>query len=561
MFKIKRVVFFLKILSTLLLSRTFGRIIHDIAELSNGQLTVKELRKLEKLYIRNNKASLDINFLKNCRTFNVFPKFLAFNVTNATSVDVKVIRNRLLKSAIYKRTTEKRKYDRELELKVNDIRSKCNGIQWYLLYKAIQQNVKKNENKYIEIHDKKLTNLTKGKNIPFKHQDVIKNLSSYQFADDELELLKNGLSFSLPPNYIRKTDVFTQFEMISRFMCNELTDDKLAPRLKSELSHLANCYVYKYTPSKSILKKHGILKKLRNNKDIVIMRPDKGNGVVVMDRIDYDKSLLNIINDQTKFKPLNEDMTLKREKNLKDFLALLNKKGVFTDVEYKKIYPRGSQPARIYGLPKIHKMKNDSDVPPFRPIVSAVNTYNYALAKYLGTLISPYLPDEYCARDTFTFVKELKSVSLHNKFLVSYDVTSLFTNIPLNETINLAVAIILKNKKDIKMNKHELKQLFEIATKETHFLFKGQYYDQIDGVAMGSPLAPILANLFMGHNEKIWINRYKRSKPYFYKRYVDDIFAVFDDERQANEFFKYINNRHPNIKFTMETEQNKQIPF
>ena len=77
---------------------------------------------------------------------------------------------------------------------------------------------------------------------------------------------------------------------------------------------------------------------------------------------------------------------------------------------------------------------------------------------------------------------------------------------------------------------------------------------------MGSPLAPVLANLFMGHNENIWLDEYS-SPPIFYKRYVDDIITAFKTENEADKFLEYLNSRHPNIKFTMEKQQNNQISF
>ena len=61
----------------------------------------------------------------------------------------------------------------------------------------------------------------------------------------------------------------------------------------------------------------------------------------------------------------------------------------------------------------------------------------------------------------------------------------------------------------------ELRSLFTVATAQTHFLFNGSFYDQIDGVAMGSPLAPVLANLFVGHHEKLWLENFRCSKIYF----------------------------------------------
>ena len=62
---------------------------------------------------------------------------------------------------------------------------------------------------------------------------------------------------------------------------------------------------------------------------------------------------------------------------------------------------------------------------------------------------------------------------------------------------------------DIKFSKEELQKLFHFATSQSHFLFDGQYYDQIDGVAMGSPLGPVLANLCMAYHEKDWIKNYR----------------------------------------------------
>ena len=196
------------------------------------------------------------------------------------------------------------------------------------------------------------------------------------------------------------------------------------------------------------------------------------------------------------------DPTLLREGQLQRFLRNLKKNNEIDNIIYDKIYPSGSQPARIYGLPKMHKVQDHSSTPPFRPIVSSIGTYNYNLAKYLCTLLNPHIPNDYCAQDTFTFVSEVTRLHTLNKFMVSFDVESLFTNITLIESINLAVDYIMKGNPDIKLGRENLTKLFFFAIAQTHFSFLGNFYDQIDGVAMGSPLAPVLANLFMGHHEK-----------------------------------------------------------
>ena len=124
------------------------------------------------------------------------------------------------------------------------------------------------------------------------------------------------------------------------------------------------------------------------------------------------------------------------------------------------------------------------------------------------------------------FVQEINNLPMFGKFLISFDVESLFTNIPLEECIDLADKYISEGNPDLKLTPSDLKRHFSFATAETHFLFKGSFYDQIDGVAMGSPPAPVLASLFMGHHEKIWLEQYQGPEVLFYHHYVDDMFCL-----------------------------------
>ena len=118
----------------------------------------------------------------------------------------------------------------------------------------IQRNVKKPEKKIIETHRKKLCDLTRYRSLPFQTEDIITNLSDYRFNTEEIDLLKNSLNFSIPPRFIKKTDVFCQFDMIEKFLTKDVEENEVSTQLKSELTHLVNCYIYKYTPSKSSLK-------------------------------------------------------------------------------------------------------------------------------------------------------------------------------------------------------------------------------------------------------------------------------------------------------------------
>ena len=70
-----------------------------------------------------------------------------------------------------------------------------------------------------------------------------------------------------------------------------------------------------------------------------------------------------------------------------------------------------------------------------------------------------------------------------------------------------------------------------------------------------------MANLFLSHYEGEWLENYHGNKPLFYKRYVDDVLAVFNNENDAKAFLTYLNDKHPNIKFTLELETNNRLPF
>ncbi|XP_065642495.1 uncharacterized protein LOC136074122 [Hydra vulgaris] len=177
----------------------------------------------------------------------------------------------------------------------------------------------------------------------------------------------------------------------------------------------------------------------------------------------------------------------------------------------------------------MHKLSKDSSLRSFRPIISTIGTYNYKLANYLSDLLTPYLPKHYTTFDSFSFVEDFKQVDVTNKFIVSYDVENLFTNIPPNETINIATELFFKDETRSKyFSKTHFKKLLQISTSGSHFLFNGKFYDQLNGVVMGSPLVPILANMFIGFHEQAWVNNCSSSIPIFYKRYVDDIIAIFN---------------------------------
>ena len=107
----------------------------------------------------------------------------------------------------------------------------------------------------------------------------------------------------------------------------------------------------------------------------------------------------------------------------------------------------------------MHKFSSSDSFSKLRPIVSSIGTFNYNLARFLCDLLSPLVPNDYSCKDTFSFVSQIKNANLSKKFLVSYDVTSLFTNVLLHETIDKAINVISNQNPNLNITRKQLKKL------------------------------------------------------------------------------------------------------
>ena len=188
---------------------------------------------------------------------------------------------------------------------------------------------------------------------------------------------------------------------------------------------------------------------------------------------------------------------------------------------------------------------------------------HHELSKWLASLLQPVL-DRYtahCISDSFTFADYVRKLDGQiDSFMCSFDVSSLFTNIPLDETITIC-ADTLYNIPDSQpcIPKEVFVELLHSATSTVEFSFDNTIYRQIDGVAMGSPLGPALANIFVGYYEEKLFSEI--SKPAVYFRYVDDTFVIFQNEKESEEFLIRLNGLHSSLQFTFEKEKNNSIPF
>ena len=264
-----------------------------------------------------------------------------------------------------------------------------------------------------------------------------------------------------------------------------------------------------------------------------------------------------IISNKAQFQKVSVDDNIANLSKFQRFLYNLKRKQFLKKEVYDRIRPISAITPTLYGLPKLHKEGH-----PCRPILASNGSYTYDCAVWLNEILTPLREHPSCIKDTFDFVSRLSKFNFSSSHMVSFDVISLFTNIPLDLVIDIVLQKIYSNKEMTLLHgltKAQFKKLLTWTTKTTTFQFNKQYYKQTNGVAMRSPLAPLLADLCMN-----WIidqTKQIRPQPTLFYRYVDDCFALFSSQKEILKFHQQLNMIHPNIQFTYEAAENHQMPF
>ena len=225
------------------------------------------------------------------------------------------------------------------------------------------------------------------------------------------------------------------------------------------------------------------------------------------------KSVETLLKDSSKFKNIpiapNKDLNyiINSEKGVTDLLKKLKNKNVISEETYNKLRPVGSKPGTLYGSAKVHEPLING-LPPIRPILSAIGTPTYKLAKCLVPILSDITQNEFTVKGSFTFVVEMLTQN-SDLYMASLDVDALFNNIPLDETIDICLKKLFKTPGTLVkgISKNDFRDLLNLATKESFFTFNNKFYIQVDGVAMGFPLGAILANIFLSHHEENWLKK------------------------------------------------------
>ena len=399
----------------------------------------------------------------------------------------------------------------------------------------------------------KLTN-TRDKRLELPPQEVdrwVVNLTDRSLSEPQKEVLRLGLNFAPAPTKLPLVDTIAAVEEGAQQLKEEDAED-LRGRVCGILRHAK--------PPKDNLTKEQrrALKELRGLEDEVILPADKGNATVVMTREDYNTKMRGMLETAT-YQQLKKDPTAAQERKLTSRLGRLKKEGEIPESLYQRLRPSGSQLPRIYGLPKIHKPEV-----PLRPIVACIGAPSYKLSKYITSLISPLAgrTDSH-VKNSKHFVEMMSGLRIEDdEMLVSFDVSSLFTNVPVDEAVRV-IHDRLQNDVTLcdrtTLSPDRVAELLEVCLRSTYFCYGGTFYEQQEGAAMGSPVSAAVANLYMEFFEDLAL-RSAPVTPRLWKRYVDDTCCIVK-KGTVEALLGHLNSVRPSIKFTVEVEKDGTLPF
>ena len=362
---------------------------------------------------RHKLCSLQTNnvFLNKCLLNKVAPQFILNRISRSKlkhSISVEKI---FMKSDILSNNQLSERIRMSYNSQLSSIRSWLSFLDLIRVLKSVTTTTKAVRIRKLSDQDNLIMLLHKrrfGNNVPPSSNNIF-NYSKHVLTEDEKFVLSHGLNFNIPPKSLKREDILAEFEVLAGQLSHHTPKsvDELN-RLRTKLADLAFSYHATPIDGRNFVRKDffKILNKIKKLDKIVITKPDKGAGVVILDKEDYLSKMKCILEDSTKFVYVGpsstHDHTEKVENKLRRRLLQLFKGNLISRSEYERIRPVGSQRPRLYGLPKTHKPNV-----PLRPILSMVGSTRHKLAQWLTELLKPVEEhySHHTVQDSFTFSK------------------------------------------------------------------------------------------------------------------------------------------------------------
>ena len=305
-----------------------------------------------------------------------------------------------------------------------------------------------------------------------------------------------------------------------------------------------------------------------------------------MNKSFYQDKIEDMLSNQDYYEKL--DRNPQKEIMIKYNVLVQKYRSNLTKKEFDYLTEFETKPSNFYGLPKIHKSKEineacsiskenyiEIDAPEnlsFRPIVAGPICETHRLSNFIDILLQPFSKRvKSYIKDTTDFLTKLPELTDPNATLVTFDVESLYTNIPHTLGLDAINFWLQKHPEDIpsRINKNFILEGIKFILENNYFCFNNEFYLQVKGTAMGTKVAPIYATLVLAYlEEQLYIRLEKDFNHQFsqyveenFKRFLDDCFILFTkSDNELEKLYQYLNDLHPSLKFTMDSNAH-QLPF
>ena len=303
------------------------------------------------------------------------------------------------------------------------------------------------------------------------------------------------------------------------------------------------------------------LNNLRRNDAIVIKPADKGSATVVMNKSSYLAEAYRQLNNTQYYRKLPGPIYTQNITAINGILEKMTRDGYITSKQQQYLQANESNRHRIfYLLPKIHKPQDKwpqpHSMPEGRPIVSDTGSESYNISAYIDHIIRPIsVQHDTFIKDTYHFVSKIRGHKIPaGAFLVTGDITSLYTNMNINRILDTTKQALLRHPDTKRPDKYIL-QLLELTLRNNDFTFNNEHFLQICGTAMGKCYAPALADIYLYDFDHIAQNGFQII-PQLFSRFLDDIFFIWTGtEIQLKHYESFLNSIIPGIHVKLTWSQ------
>ena len=301
-------------------------------------------------------------------------------------------------------------------------------------------------------------------------------------------------------------------------------------------------------------KERRALKELSSQNDVILRPADKGAATVLWSRQLYLEEGYRQLADASFYKKLVSDPTDSFRIKVQNFIEDLFQNGEIKETVKQYLTDLSCRTSELYLLPKIHKNKHP---PPGRPIISANGCPTEKISQFVDHFLNPAMKNlTSFVKDTTHFLRilsDIKDLPPHT-LLVTLDVESLYTNIPLDFGLRAAKIALDKTRPlpSVKPSNLNILKLLRMVLTMNNFRFNGQHFIQINGTAMGTKAAVAFAVVALGLFEELYVYTY-HTQPRIFLRYIDDIFLCWTEGREKlDQFIKHLNDAMDCFNFTKE---------